>query len=52
MQRIDIHVTQAEHSRLCDLIDAMDARLGGRYDPALDDLEREAAEIRWQMWHA
>jgi hypothetical protein len=38
--------------RLCDLIEDLDARLGGRYDPALDDLEREAAELCWQLGHA
>ena len=52
MQTIDIHAAHAEHSRLCDLIEDMDARLGGRYDPALDDLQREAAELRWQFCHA
>jgi hypothetical protein len=52
MPTIDIHAARAEHSRLCDLIEAMDARLGGRYDPALDDLEREFAELRCQPGHA
>jgi hypothetical protein len=52
MQRFDIHAAQAEHNRLCDIIEDMDARLGGRYDPALDDLQREAAELRWQLCHA
>jgi len=52
MQTIDIHATRSEHNRLCDLIEAMDARFGGQYDPALDDLQREAAELRWQLWHA
>ncbi len=42
----------AHKIRLCNLIQAMDARLGGQYDPALDDLQREAAELRWQLRHA
>ncbi len=37
---------------LCDLIEAMDARLGGQYVPSLDDLQRAATELRWQLWHA
>lgn len=52
MQTIDIHAALAEHGRLCDLIEDMDARLGGQYHPALDDLQREAAELRWQLGHA
>jgi hypothetical protein len=52
MITIDIHAARAEHGRLCDLIEDLDARLGGRYDPALDDLEREAAELCWQLGHA
>jgi hypothetical protein len=52
MQTIDIHGAQAEHNRLCDIIEGMDARLGGRYDPALDDLRREAAELRWRLCQA
>jgi hypothetical protein len=52
MPTIDIHTARAEHDRLGNLIEAMDARLGGRYDPALDDLQREAAELRWQLWNA
>ena len=49
MPTIDIH---AEHNRLCDLIEDLEARLGGAYDPALDDLQREAATLRWQLCHA
>lgn len=45
MPTIDIHAAHAEHSRLWDIIEDMDARLGGRYDPLLDDLQREAAEF-------
>lgn len=52
MLTIDIHTVRAEHRRLCDQIEDLDARLGGQYDPALDDLEREAAELRWQLGHA
>jgi hypothetical protein len=52
MPPIDIHAASAEHVRLCDLIEDLDARLSGRYDPALDDLERESAELRWQLGHA
>ena len=52
MITIDIHAALAEHGRLCDLIEDLDARLGGRYDPALDDLEREAAELRCRFGHA
>jgi hypothetical protein len=49
MQRIDFY---AEHNRLGDIIQEMDDRLNGQYDPALDDFQREAAELRWQLWPA
>ena len=49
MKPIDIH---AEHNRLCDIIEEMDGRLAGKYDTALDDVQREAAELRWQLCHA
>jgi len=52
MPTIDIHAAPARYLDLLDAIEAMDARLGGRYDPALDDLEREAAELRWQLRQA
>ncbi len=52
MQTIDIHAARAEYSRLYDLIEDLDARLGGRYDPTLDDLRRDAAELRWQICQA
>jgi hypothetical protein len=52
MQTIDIRAVRAEHNRLCNLIEDLDARLGGQYDPVLDDLQREAAELRWQLCHA
>ena len=49
MPSIDNHAARAEHGRLCDLIEDLDARLGGRYDPALDDLKRDAAELHWHI---
>jgi hypothetical protein len=52
MPTIDIHVVNAEHDRLGNLIEDLDSRLGGQYDPALDDLQRESAELRWQLWYA
>ena len=42
-------------STICDLavlIEDMASRLGGEYDPALDDLEREFAELRCQPGNA
>ena len=42
-------------STICDLagvIEDLAARRGGEYDPALDDLEREFAELRCQPGHA
>ena len=52
MPIIDIDAARALYHRLLDAIEDLDARLGGRYDPALDDLQREAAELRWQLCHA
>jgi hypothetical protein len=52
MHTIDIHAARTEHNRLCDLIEGMHARLGGGYDPALDDLQRDAAELHWHICHA
>jgi hypothetical protein len=52
MQTIHFHTARAEHSRLCDIIEEMESRLGTRYDPMLDDLKREAAELHWQICHA
>lgn len=52
MPAIDIHAAESRYHSLLGLIEDMDARLGGQYDPALDDLEREAAELRWQLCHA
>jgi hypothetical protein len=45
------HDIEDEYSRLMDIIEEMDARLGGQYDPVLDELTREAAELRWQLSH-
>lgn len=42
-------------STICDLaglIEDWAARCGGEYDPFLDDLEREFAELRCQPGHA
>ena len=52
MPTIDIHAASARYHSLLDVIEDMDARLSGQYDPAFDDLEREAAELRWQLCHA
>jgi hypothetical protein len=52
MPTIDVYAVRAEHSRLCDLIEDLDARLGGQYDPALEDLQSEAAALHWQLCHA
>ena len=52
MPTIDIHAAPARYLDLLGAIEELDARLKGRYDPALDELEREAAELRWQLCHA
>jgi hypothetical protein len=52
MPIIDIDAARSLYHRLMDAIEDLDARLSGRYDPALDDLQREAAELRWQLGHA
>jgi len=52
MQTIDIASDRAEYDRLLSLIEDMDARLGGGYDPVLDDLQWEAAALRWQLAQA
>ena len=52
MPIIDIQAASAEYLRLMDVIEDMDARLCGQYDPGLDDLQREAAELSWQLGHA
>ena len=49
MQRIDTHAARAELNRLWDRIEDLDARSGGQYDPALDDLQQEAAALRWEL---
>ena len=52
MPTIDHHAASANWSHLIDTIEDMDARLGGAYHPALDDLQREAAELHWQVCHS
>jgi hypothetical protein len=52
MHFIDTHAARAEYNRLWDLIEDMDARSGGQYDPVLDDLQREAAALRWELGRA
>jgi hypothetical protein len=49
MQHIDTHAARAELSRLWDRIEELDARGCGRYDPVLDDLQQEAAALRWEL---
>jgi hypothetical protein len=49
MQHIDTHTAHAELYRLWDRIEELDARCGGQYDPALDDLQQEAAALRWEL---
>jgi hypothetical protein len=51
MPTIDSHSAHAEYDRILDVIEEMDARLGGQYDPVLDDLQWEAAAFRWQLCH-
>ena len=52
MPIIDTHAARAKFNRLWDLIEDLDARSGGQYDPLLDDLQREAAELRWELAQA
>lgn len=52
MPIIDTDAAPARYHLLLGLIEDLDAASSGRYDPALDDLEREAAELRWQLGHA
>lgn len=52
MPTIDIHAARPSFSDLAGLIEERAARCGGAYDPALDDLEREFAELRCQSGHA
>jgi hypothetical protein len=49
MQHIDTHAAHAELSRLWDRIEDLDARCGGQYDTVLDDLQQEAAALRWEL---
>ncbi len=52
MHITDIDAARAEHDRLWDLIEDLDARRRGRYDPVLEDLRQEAAALSWQITHA
>jgi hypothetical protein len=52
MPTIDIHATESAVLHLAGLIEDRAARCGGEYDPELDELEREFAELRWQLGHA
>ena len=52
MPIIHSHTAQSTICDLAGLIEDMTARCGGEYDPALDDLEREFAELRCQPGHA
>jgi hypothetical protein len=52
MQHIDTHAARAELYRLWELIEDMDTRGCGQYDPVLDDLQREAAALRWELGRA
>ena len=52
MPIIHSHTAPSALFELAGLIEDMAARCGGEYDPALDDLEREFAELRCQPGHA
>ncbi|MGO9468049.1 MAG: hypothetical protein ACLQVF_28280 [Isosphaeraceae bacterium] len=52
MLTIDTHAAEAEYLRLLNTIEDMDARVGDEYSPDLDDLQWEAAALRWQLSHA
>jgi hypothetical protein len=52
MQHTDIHAARAEYIRLLDIVETLDARSLGEYDPVLDDLQREAATLRWELAQA
>ena len=52
MPTIDHHDPDAAVLHLASLIEDLAARSGGEYDPVLDDLEREFAELRCQPGHA
>jgi hypothetical protein len=52
MQHTDSHAARAEYTRLWDRIEELDARGGGQYDPELDDLQREAAALHWELAQA
>jgi hypothetical protein len=46
------HTAPSALIELAGLIEDMAARRGSEYDPVLDDLEREFAELRCQPGHA
>ena len=46
MPTIDIHATESTAMHLAGLIEDWVTRSRGEYDPRLDDLEREFAELR------
>lgn len=52
MPTIDIHAADSAALHLAGLIEDRAARCGGEYDPELDDLEREFAELRCQFGQA
>lgn len=52
MQHIHSHITESAVMHLTGLIEDRTARCGGEYDPVLDDLEREFAELRCQFGNA
>ena len=52
MPIIHSHTAPSALFELADLIEDMASRCGGEYDPVLDDLEREFAELRCQPGHA
>jgi hypothetical protein len=52
MPTIHSHTAQSALVELAGLIEERASRSGGEYDPVLDDLEREFAELHCQFGHA
>lgn len=52
MPTIHHHDAPSAFFQLAALIEERAARCGSEYDPVLDDLEREFAELRCQPGHA
>ena len=52
MPIIHSHAAPSALFELAGLIEDLASRRGGEYDPALDDLERDFAELRCQPGHA